>query len=197
MSGKSSCVAGAVLAGAFVAVTVLAVQEQIARRALGEPLAALPAFRLIDQTGQPVTLETFGGRPWVVDFIFTRCGGQCPLLTQRMKKLAGMLPKGVRLVSLSVDPEYDRPEILAAYAQERGAVDPRWSFLTGNPDDVRALIRAGFLLALEPGQPDSQEPILHSTRFVLVDGRGQVRRYAEAFDDAALESLARDAGRLR
>lgn len=192
-----SWVAGAVLAAAFLAVAVLAVREHSMRREIGEPLAVLPEFHLLDQSGQPVTLETLRGQPWVVNFIFTRCGGQCPLLTQRMKKLAGLLPAGVRLVSLSVDPEFDTPAILAAYAREQSAVDPRWSFLTGPTEDVRSLIRSGFLLALEPGQPDALEPILHSTRFVLVDAQGRVRRYGEAFEDGALEMLARDAGRLR
>jgi protein SCO1/2 len=193
----SKVLAALVLTAAFAFVLVSTLRERQLRQSIGEPIAALPEFDLLDQTGAKVSLATWRGEPWIVDFVFTRCGGQCPLLTQRMKKLAALLPPGVRLASISVDPEYDTPEILAAYARDQGAVDPRWAFLTGPPERVRALIREGFRLALEPGQPDPKEPILHSTRFVLVDGQGRVRRYGEAFDDASLADLARVAGQLR
>jgi protein SCO1/2 len=193
----SKILAAVVLAAAFVSVLVSTVRERQLRTSLGEPIATLPEFELLDQNGAEVSRATWQGEPWIVDFVFTRCGGQCPLLTQRMKKLATLLPPGVRLASISVDPEYDTPERLAAYAREQGAVDPRWSFLTGPPEKVHGLIREGFRLALEPGQPDPKEPILHSTRFVLVDGQGRVRRYGEAFDDASLAELARVAGLVR
>jgi protein SCO1/2 len=203
-ASASAWLAGSVLAVAFAAVGVLAFREWRHGQFEGDlagrlaPIAQLPPFELVDQRGQAVSLATFGGRPFLVDFIFTRCGGQCPLLNQRMKKLAALLPseEAVDLVSISVDPEFDTPEVLAAYVREQGINDPRWRVLTGEPAAVMRLVREGFLLALEAGQADPKEPILHSTRFVLVDGEGRIRRYGDAFDDADLESLAKDARQL-
>src|SRR5207247_6172175 len=91
----------------------------------------LPVFSLTDQAGKSVTLHDLAGRVWVADFIFTSCGGTCPLMTAKMRKLQDVLPPEIRLVSITVDPASDTPEILAAYAGEHGAVGDRLLFLHG------------------------------------------------------------------
>src|SRR5260370_866763 len=81
----------------------------------------LPDFSLTDQSGKPVTLHDLSGKVWVADFIFTNCGGTCPVMTGKMRKLQEALPPEIHLVSFSVDPERDTQKILAAYAEEYGA----------------------------------------------------------------------------
>jgi protein SCO1/2 len=156
-------------------------------------LGELPAFHLVDQAGTPTTKALLAGRPFVADFIFTRCVAACPALTSRMVKLARDLPPDsrTRLVSISVDPVHDRPDVLLGYMKRREIVDPRWIFLTGDRDEVWALIRKGFLLPVEE-QNDAANPILHSNRFALVDGEGRLRGTYEAFDVAAMERLLAD-----
>ena len=97
----------------------------------------VPDFSLLDQHGGAVTLAGLRGAPWIADFIFTRCGGQCPMMTARMRTIQERLPKGsrLRLVSISVDPAYDTPEVLARYAQHAGAGE-RWLFLTGPQEHI-------------------------------------------------------------
>ena len=74
----------------------------------------LPEFALLDRSGRPATLSALRGRPWIADFIFTRCAGVCPAMTARMAALAKRLEGvPVRFVSFSVDPVYDTPEVLA------------------------------------------------------------------------------------
>src|SRR5437870_11690607 len=96
----------------------------------------LPEFSLTDQTGKAVTLHDLAGKVWVADFIFTNCGGTCPLMTEKMRKLQDALPPAVQFVSFTVDPVRDTTKILAAYAKEHAANQERWSFLTGDKQDL-------------------------------------------------------------
>ena len=161
-------------------------------------LAVLPEFTLEDQRGESFGLLDLRGRVWVADFIFSRCAGTCPMITERMAELAAALERDpalaeVRLVSLSVDPEFDRPTVLREYARARRADSPRWTFLTGTRAAVRGLVQDGFRMPVED-QNDPAMPILHSQAFVLVDRAGGVRSVedplAEGGIDGTLKALA-------
>ena len=158
---------------------------------------AVPSFALIDQQGRPVTRETFQGRVWIADFIFTSCAGQCLLMSDALRALQRMLPNDQELafVSFSVDPARDTPEVLAAYAQRYGA-DARWTLITGGRDALTTLCTGGFHLALGQQPESAREPILHSVRLVLVDRAGQIRGYYDATDAGALTRLRHDTQRL-
>lgn len=161
-------------------------------------LGAAPAFTLVSESGKTVTAADYAGTVWIADFIFTRCGGSCPILSSRMlalsKKTADV--PAIRYVSFGVDPEHDTPDVLAAYARELGADLSRWSFLRGERPVIRTLIRDGFKLAIEDGAADSVEPILHSTRFVLVDGEGTIRGYYDGMEQPPVDALEKDARAL-
>jgi protein SCO1/2 len=158
---------------------------------------SVPEFQLTERSGRTVGLQDLRGKVWIADFIFTRCAGPCPMLSRRMaslqKRHAGR--DGLMLVSISVDPARDTPEVLRAYA-ERYAADPqRWWFLTGETSAVLRLVREGFLLGTEiPEGPDAE--ILHSTRLALVDPEGRIRGYYDGAADEDLERLHEDADRL-
>jgi protein SCO1/2 len=159
-------------------------------------LGQVPSFALTNRDGRPVTLATLAGRPWIADFIFTRCAASCPMMTARLARLGKELPAGepVRRVSFTVDSEHDTPEVLAHYADSFQA-PPDWLFLTGPEADLQRLSRQGFKLALDIPQGDAGstvEPILHSTRFVLVDGQGRIRGYYNGEDEEAMKKLLRD-----
>lgn len=159
-----------------------------------------PTFELVNRDERPVSSSDLLGKPWIADFIFTRCPGVCPIMSQRMQDLAADLPASdVHLVSISVDPEYDTPEVLEHYARRHEAGE-NWLFLTGATEVIHPLIREGFLLALDPspgnGNVPNAEPILHSNRFVLVDADGQIRGYYDSFNDEELAQLRADARSL-
>ncbi len=161
-------------------------------------LGQVPSFSLTDRAGTAVTADDLRGHVWVADFIFTRCPDVCPALSTRMAKLQEPLATGddpVRLVSLSVDPAHDTPEVLAGYAERYGA-GPGWLFLTGSRDTLVALLRDGFKVAFSDDGPPSA-PITHSDRFVLVDRQLRVRGYYHGSDDDQVRRLEADARALR
>ena len=101
-----------------------AAARQILKRPEPPPvLGEVPDFTLVNRDGQAVRRADLAGAPWIADFIFTRCGASCPMMSLRMAKLERELPRdlGVRFVSFSVDPEYDTPEVLQEYAESFGA----------------------------------------------------------------------------
>src|SRR6266403_2078304 len=157
---------------------------------------ALPDFSLTDQTDKTVTLNDLKGRVWVADFIFTNCGGTCPMMTEEMRKLQDVLPPEIRMVSFTVDPSRDTAEVLAKYAQKFGADENRWWFLTGERQALYDLSIKGFKLALEDTGGTRTEPITHSTRFALVDRQGMIRGYYGGTEDEELKRLSADARKL-
>ena len=156
-----------------------------------------PAFSLTDQDGKTVTDKELRGHPYVASFVFTQCAGPCPLITAKVASLQKRIenPK-VKFVSFTVDPEHDTPAVLKQYAKRFDADPTRWTFLTGEPKAVYAAIE-GMKMALQPAS--GQEPIIHSTRLLLIDGQGKCRGVydgGENADPEALNNLARDAKRF-
>ncbi|MBI4354701.1 MAG: SCO family protein [Candidatus Omnitrophica bacterium] len=157
----------------------------------------VPPFALTNQKGEPVALDALLGHVWIADFIFTRCAGQCPMLTKEMSQLAHAFQSdpSVQFVSFTVDPRYDTPEVLSRYVAASGVSSDRWIFLTGEEEAIQRLSQEGFRLAMGAEGPP-EEPITHSSRLVLVDRDGAIRGYYEAADARDLAQLRRDAQRL-
>lgn len=159
-------------------------------------LGAMPDFAFTDQNGRPVRRADLAGKISVVDFIFTRCTGPCPLMTSRLAEFQRALggADDVRLVSVSVDPEHDQPPVLARYAARFGADPARWLFLTGPSADVEKFSTKGLLLALAK---DGNGNPMHAQKFVVVDREGRVRAYRDLDDPDLVSTLRSDVENLR
>jgi protein SCO1 len=155
-----------------------------------------PTFSLTTHRGATLSSADLAGRPWIAEFVFTRCTAVCPVMSLRTAELDKNLPPSYSLVSISVDPEHDTPEVLADYAA-RYEPSARWHFATGDGDAIEALSVQGFKLGLDrappPDQVDPAVPIIHSSRLVLVDGEGRIRGYYDALDSEAMGRLKKDA----
>jgi cytochrome oxidase Cu insertion factor (SCO1/SenC/PrrC family) len=101
----------------------------------------------------------------------------------------------IHLVSFTVDPEKDTPEVLRVYAEKLHAQPKRWDFLTGSRPAIYALTRDGFKLAVSDGSDETGMPI-HSTRIALVDRHGAIRGYYDALAPDAVTKLLADANHL-
>jgi protein SCO1/2 len=155
-------------------------------------------FALTEASGKPVTLADLRGKVWIASFIFTHCGGSCPIMTHHLAKAQGELPvrDDLKLVSISVDPDRDTPAVLTKYAAENRADRSRWLFLTGEKNQIQRLAREAFKLAADDTGGTTEEPIVHSSKFVLVDRTGAVRGYYDGLDVEVLHQLTRDVERV-
>ncbi len=156
----------------------------------------VPQFSLTERSGKTATLAALKGKVWIADFIYTSCTDTCPLQTAEMTKLQERWSgRGdLRLVSFSVDPDRDTPQVLARYADHFKADAERWLFLTGDKEQIVRLVEQGFHLSATPasGGDADEDVILHSSRFVLIDRAAQIRGYYDSRDAAALERLNKD-----
>lgn len=174
-----------------------AMYNQIQKQAIGPPLpviSSLPDFGFTDEKNTSFTLESMLGSIWVTDFIFTRCGGQCPLMTQNMRKVQTFVEKeklgDIKLLSFTVDPDTDTPDRLAEYSRTFKADPARWTFLTGHRPDIYNLITGGFKLGIEENKDKPmEEQFIHSDRFVLVDHKGQIRGYFTPDEELEMKKL--------
>jgi protein SCO1 len=146
-----------------------------------EPLPVLrtvPAFALTSQNGTPFGSDELAGKIWVADFIYTTCPGPCPRMSSQMRRIQELTSgtPQVALVSLTVNPDVDTPAVLTEYAKRYKADLSRWHFLTGKMEVLHMLKRDAFKLG------DVTGTLEHSTRFVLIDRKGQVRAYYTSMD---------------
>src|SRR5256886_3044892 len=156
----------------------------------------VPEFVLVNQDGKNFDSAQLAGKIWIADFIYTTCPGPCPMISSRMSELQKPLGKtDVHLVSFSVDPEKDTPDVLHRYAEKLQAEPGRWDFLTGPKSAIYKLSHDGFKLAISNGS-DAQGIPVHSTRIVLVDRHGQIRGYYDATEADAVTKLVADTNHL-
>jgi protein SCO1/2 len=169
------------LAVVVFAIMVAFIMAELKPKAL-PVYGTLPGFILTNQNGQTVTLADFHGQVLIADAIFTRCPGQCLVMSAHMREIQNSLPAGpVQLVSFSTDPAFDQPAVLKKYGERFGARDNRWSFLTGDKSALHNVEVDGLKLAVldKPAaqQEGANDLFIHSEKFVLLDKLGQIRGY--------------------
>jgi len=166
-----------------------------------EPLIQLPSFTLDNAQGDRFDSEQLLGKVWIADFVFTRCMGPCPMLTLQMAKLEHQLKNDprweqMRLVTFTVDPDYDTPEVISEHSKRAGMSTQQWLWLTGDRKPMWDLINNGFKLMVGPSDTTKDDPghglITHSSKFVLVDRKLQTRGYYNALDPDDINRLLDD-----
>lgn len=137
----------------------------------------LPAATLVDQDGDSLALADLRGKALAVTFIYTRCpvADQCPLMSRSFRRLQPRFREAfgerAHLLSVSFDPEYDRPAVLREYADRYTDRTDNWSFLTGSPREIRTL--TSFFQIYTMQGPDQ---VVHNLTTAVVDPEGRVRR---------------------
>ena len=136
---------------------------------LPEPIP-LPDCEFIERSGHKVTKQDLLGKKWAACFVFTRCAGPCPQIMGQMRLLHEELHNAdVRLVTITVDPDNDTPEVLQNYANTFHADEEKWLFFTGNRDEIYKFITFGFRLAATI----IEDKPIHTNRVALVNERGE------------------------
>jgi protein SCO1/2 len=137
-----------------------------------------PDFALVDQHGEQVTLAEFRGKAVLLDFIFTRCSGPCPILTSShvtlQRRLSSKIAERTQFLSISLDPEHDTPAELLSYARARGANLDSWAFLTGEIETVRETVQSYHV----GWTRDPDTTLNHLVVTFLIDPEGRIaKRY--------------------
>jgi protein SCO1/2 len=164
-----------------------------------DDLGTVPAFSLVDESGQVFTEEALRGHPTIVSFIFTRCDTVCPITSMKMQRLEDKTRdkrgSAIKFLSISVDPTHDGPAQLAAFGAKYKANPERWRFLTGKPDAIKSLVETTFMSPMDrEGNTTSGAPnIVHSGYFLLVDGDLVIRGAYDSNDVHRLDQLLHDA----
>lgn len=186
-----------IAAAVAVAVWVLALAG--CRPAPLPVLSTLPPFTLQSQEGVPFGSDELRGEVWIANFVFTRCPTVCPLFTAQMRglQIKAAHERGLRFVSFSVDPAYDTPPRLKEYGTAHGADFSSWTFLTGDPESIKAAVVQGLKIAADPPMPDQDlASVFHGTHFVLVDRELRIRGYYDSAEPERIKALLRDATRI-
>jgi protein SCO1/2 len=148
------------------------------------PGGEVPAVALEDQDGERFSPADLKGHPWALTFVYTRCPLPtfCPAIDRRFVAVQRLLAADpgladAQLVSVTIDPDYDRPAILRAHAKRLGADTRRWRFVTGDKDTVdRFGERFGLMVVRGNGTPDE---FVHSLRTAVIDRQGRLARLFE------------------
>lgn len=150
----------------------------------------IPSFSFVSQSGKAVNDQVLTEGITVVDFFFTSCPSICPVMTNELARVQEEFKKNpkVKILSFTVDPENDTKEVLAEYAEKRGADTEKWIFLTGEKKDLYNLARCGFVLPVEDGD-GSPEDFIHSEKFILVDSQKRIRGYYNGTDRKDVDRL--------
>tara|TARA_B100001250_G_scaffold214514_1_gene184058 strand:- start:726 stop:1313 length:588 start_codon:yes stop_codon:yes gene_type:complete len=152
----------------------------------------VPDFTFHDQDGQLFNKTRLANKITVLDFMFTSCTGPCPLMSSNMATLYQEFQnvKEVQFVSVTVDPITDSEKALKEYAEFLGVNDDRWQFIRSDLESTKDLKQGGFMLYA------GELPQGHAIKFILLDHKGNIRKYFDGTDDASQAVLRKDIATL-
>ncbi len=151
----------------------------------------IPDFRLVDQNGDTVSLATFQGKVLVSNFMFTTCRNICLDMSSQLSRVQSAFQGSSAVVILShtVDPQTDTPEMLREYAARYGAKSAIWRFLTGDKQTLYNLAKCGYFLPVVETPQDPANPFAHSNLIILVDKSRVIRGTYQGTDREDIDRL--------
>ncbi len=168
--------------------------ELVDKRALGNNgNHTVLDFNLINQNGDAISQEDYDNKVYITDFFFTRCQTICPIMTNNMGKLQERFLENndVKFLSISVTPGIDSISVLRTYADRKGVIDSKWNITTGSKKHIYKLARKSYFAVVEQGDGGLQD-FIHTTNFVLVDKKKQIRGVYDGTEEAEIERLIND-----
>lgn len=155
-------------------------------------------FSFTTQDNEKLSLDDLKGEWWIADFIFTNCTTVCLPMTNNMAKLQEKLKDNnldVQLVSFSVDPDFDSPEVLKEYAEQYDADFRNWSFLTGYDfQTIKELSIKSFRSLVQA--PDRGDQVTHGTSFMLVTPDGKYIKSYNGLDAKEMDLIVEDLNKI-
>lgn len=158
----------------------------------------IPGFSFTDQNGLTITGKNIEGKIHVANFIFTRCGSICPVMTQHMKLLQAAFANdtSVQLLSFSVTPWIDSVPQLKRYADNNGITAANWHLLTGSQSSIYLLARQGYFAEEDLGFTKDSTDFLHTEHIILADRTKRIRGIYNGTLQLEAEQLIKDIKQL-
>ena len=155
-------------------------------------------FEFTNQYGETIGLENVKGKVFIAEFFFTTCGSICPIMNKKMQEVQKnfLYEKKIQILSFTVNPEVDTPEILLEYSKKHNAKKGLWHFLTGEKKQLYKTARRSFFLlkaAEVKNQGDLGSDFIHTNNFVLIDKNLNIRGYYDGTNDNEVSKLIKDA----
>lgn len=150
-------------------------------------------FSFTNQNGKTITQKDYEGKIYVADFFFTTCPSICVPMGENMAWLQEQIknnPK-VMLLSHTVTPDIDTPEVLKAYAQKKGVIDSKWNLVTGKKEDIYYIARKSYL-AVKTTDSSELYDMVHTENFVLVDSKRRIRGFYDGTNLEEVKKLLED-----
>ena len=154
-------------------------------------------FELINQNGRTITQDDYTDNIYIADFFFTTCQTICPIMTDHMIEIQERLKNDtlVKLLSHSVIPEYDTPDILKEYALKKGVDSTRWNLVTGSRAHIYELARKSYLAVKDI--PGEENAMVHTENFMLIDKKRQIRGFYDGTKAKEIDRLLKEISFLK
>lgn len=158
-------------------------------------------FSFRNQYNEIITQEEVSGKVYVAEYFFTTCTSICPVMNKQMQRIHEVFKDedDFRILSYTVNPKTDTVEQMKRYADEHGAKDDKWHFLTGSKEDLYSLARKSYFV-LKPAEAqnlgDAGSDFIHTNNFVLVDRESRIRGYYDGTSKDEVSKLILDIDRL-
>lgn len=152
-------------------------------------------FEFTTQDNEKLSLNNLEGKWWIADFVFTNCTTVCLTMTPNMAKLQEKLNEeslDAQLISFTVDPKNDTPEVLKEYGESYNADFSNWTFLTGYDfQTIKEFSIKSFRSLVAQAQPGSDQ-VTHGTSFYLVNPEGEVIKNYSGIDNNTVDTIIAD-----
>jgi protein SCO1/2 len=146
-----------------------------------------PKFELTNQNNAKISNATYKGKVYVLEFFFTTCPSICPKMNLSMLEIEKTFfgNPNFGIVSITIDPAHDTPQVLKDHAKLLGVKSSNWNFLTGDRATIMDLSNKGFnLYAGENSKVNGG--FEHSGLFALIDKDGNIRCRKDDFGNPIL-----------
>jgi protein SCO1/2 len=150
----------------------------------------IPPFSFVNQYGETVTEKIVEGKIYVTDFFFTTCPTICPVMKRQMVKVYKEFKDNpeVMILSHTIDPEHDTPQVLNTFAKDLGVDGKQWQFLTGPKEKIYEIGQKSYLSAAQEDKT-AQGGFLHSGAFILIDKDKHIRGMYDGTTEEGTQKL--------
>lgn len=153
----------------------------------------IPDFKFLNQDSTWVSQKDFDGKIYVADFFFTSCPTICPKMKTQLLRIYQRYLNNpdIKILSHSIDPDYDRPNVLKKYANRMEVDSKKWNFVTGNKSEIYKIGQKSYMVSAQE-DPNEAGGFVHSGAFILVDKNRHVRGIYDGTKEPEVNKLIED-----